>query len=214
MKNNTQDLIKYGMLGVAGYFLLKSYSGNTDAGSSMSGGNASGGASSFSSYSNAPILDSFNTSSVNNVSAPTYLTSTNYSVAPIGASTEAPSSKKASSVSTTSAPASLNPISIPSSPVATSPTLFNQYVTPSSSSIGGYSFTASGRGTMSSTPSPLVPVYSGSTSSGTSSSTTKKETTAPTTSTPVAWYNTTPVKVIAPVVSIIGNLFSGWSKKK
>jgi hypothetical protein len=59
-------LLTLGALGVATLFILKSRDTTTV-------GTGSGGGSVFYEYSNAPILDSFNTSSVSNTSSPTYV---------------------------------------------------------------------------------------------------------------------------------------------
>jgi hypothetical protein len=90
---NTNQLLTYGMLGVAGYFLLKSYSGTGSSGSAGSLTGSTGGGS----FTSAPILDSFN--SVVNTSSPTYKTQTTYNVAPVGASGDTTKKEEKSSAS-------------------------------------------------------------------------------------------------------------------
>lgn len=152
------------MLGIAGYFIVKTL-GSKDSSQSVAGSTGGG---SFT-YTSAPILDSFN--SVVNSSSPTYLTYKNESVsysAPPSESTKIADALFTKKESTTSIPLSQNS----SMPLTTNvPTLFNQFIPASSSSIGGHSFTSSGKGTMMSTPSPMYATYVDSKKSASTTST-------------------------------------------
>lgn len=217
----TENIAIIGGASLLALFLYQRSKGSEDStGFSFgqaSGGEAYGGSSS--GLAGATIVsDSFNSPVTTNVSAPSYTYTSISKVANAGVgagATDTPTTKKDTNASLSQAitlPASLT---APTSSGSSSGGISTGYIAPSSSSIGGYSFTASGRGTLMSTPSSLYTATSTAPAGNQTQAipTTKKES-APVSSAPVAWYNTPVVRYVAPVVSRIGNLFSGGSKKK